>query len=139
MRRFNFWQKWLLVMGLITIFFGFVLLYVAVSAQVPSYINDVFWESGNLPTGVKEFQGWIFGASASVWLAFGLVIVFMAIFPFKKKEKWVWNCLISCILVWFLIDTSFSILHGIYTNALNNFIFFVLLILPLIFTKKEFH
>ena len=64
------------------------------------------------------------------------------IFPvnleFKKKEKWAWYCLLSCVSIWFFIDTFVSLALGFYLNAINNCIFYVLLVLPLLFTKKDF-
>lgn len=138
MNRFNFWQKWLFVLGILVCLGG-------VSFSLSSFtdfeftdINSVFWEGGVVPYDAKEFQNWIYGVCFSLTAAFGLFIVFIANNPFKKKEKWSWNCLVTCISMWFVIETFFSIYYKVYPIAFNNIFQFVLLMLPLIFTRKEF-
>jgi hypothetical protein len=71
-------------------------------------------------------------------VAFGLSIVFVASNSFKRKEKWSWSCLAISIPAWFVVDTFFSVRAGVYTNAINNIVLFVLLVLPLLFTWKDF-
>ena len=139
MRRFNFWQKWLVVFGSISGLMGVFLAVAPTFFHVEfGYINKAFWEAGVVPDGAKTFYSWIFGVYAAMGIAWALFIVFVASSPFKRKEKWSWYCLTSCISVWFVIDTLFSISFKVYLNTLNNCIFYVLLMLPLIFTKKHF-
>ena len=138
MKRFNFWQKWLLVFGVITIFMGVIVACLSFMGIEISYINAAFWENGVVPPAAKGFQVWIYGTYGAMTIVFGLFVVFIAKNSFKKKEKWAWNCLIICFSLWFAIDTFFSVYAKMYTNVLNNFVFFVLLMLPLIFTKKHF-
>ncbi len=138
MGNFNFWQKWLVLFGIITMVFGVILMTPAMFNVEFSYISAAFWEAGVVPEEAREFYNWVFGLFAAMSIAWALFIVLVACYPFKKKEKWSWYCLFICISVWFVIDTIFSLSFGVYANALNNCLFYVLLILPLIFTKREF-
>lgn len=138
MGRFNFWRGWLIVCGIMMIVFGVVLLSPALFNAEFSYINSAFWESGIIPAEAKRFYNWMFAMYAAMELASALFILLVALYPFKRKEKWAWYCLFSCISVWFIIDTSFSLFFKVYINAINNCILYVLLILPLLFTKREF-
>jgi hypothetical protein len=138
MKYFNFWQKWLLVMGTLLVLMGLSLPFCSFLNIEVNYINSVFWENGIVPTEVKVFQAWIYGVYGAMAAVFGLFIYFVASNSFKAREKWAWNCLAICISVWFVIDTFFSVYFGAYTNAFNNVILYVLLMLPLLLTRKEF-
>lgn len=136
--NFNFWQRWLFFFGIVSAMFGIVLMSPAMFNADIKYISSAFWESGVTPVEVKVFYNWVFGVYAAMEISWALFIVLVACYPFNRKEKWSWYCLFSCISVWFVIDTSFSLYYEFYVNAVNNSLFYVLLILPLIFTKKEF-
>ena len=138
MKRFNFWQKWLWVMGILVVLMGLSFPFSSFLNIEVTYINSVFWENGVVPAEAKAFQAWIYGVYGAMATAFGLFIYFIAGNAFKAREKWAWSCLAICISVWFVIDTFFSIYFRAYTNAFNNVILYVLLMLPLLFTRKEF-
>jgi hypothetical protein len=80
----------------------------------------------------------MYGVNGAMALAFGVCIIFLASNAFKRKEKWSWNCLAVGLSVWFVVDTFFSVRAGVYANAFNNTLLFVLMILPLLFTRKDF-
>lgn len=63
---------------------------------------------------------------------------FKAHYPFKKKEKWAWNCLVVGLLVWFVLDTSISLNYKVYFNAVFNTALLISAILPAVFTLKYF-
>ena len=138
MTHFNFWQKWLWVMGILLVLMGLSFPFYSFLNIEVTYINSVFWGDGVVPIEAKAFQAWIYGGYGAMATAFGLFIYFVAGNSFKAREKWAWNCLAICISVWFVLDTFFSVYFGAYTNAFNNVILYVLLIVPLLFTKKEF-
>jgi hypothetical protein len=71
-------------------------------------------------------------------VAFGIVVIFLARHPFKRREQWAWNCLAVCFVVWFVTDTLFSVSAKVYTNAVNNFLMWVVMMLPLVMTRKVF-
>lgn len=138
MESFNFWQKWLVIIGIISMGMSAILMLPAMFNAELSYISSAFWKSGVVPLEAQEFYNWVFGVYAAMGTAWALFIVFVAYSPFKRKEKWSWYCLFSCISVWFVIDTAFSLSFGFNENAINNGLLYVLLMLPLIFTKREF-
>lgn len=139
MRRFNFWQKWLFVLGILFCVGGVFFALSSLTDFEFASINSVFWPDTSIPPGVKAFQGWIYGVCFALTVVFGLFIIFIANYSFKKKERWSWNCLLTCILVWFIIETFFSIYYGVYSIVWNNVFQLVLLMLPLIFTRKDFN
>jgi len=140
--EFSFWQRWLFVVSLILIIFGLLMALfnrtVVFTWLFDRQINPVFWGTADAPGGAAAFQGWIYGVLGATIAGWGCFVAFVAHHPFKKKERWSWNCLITGLLVWFLIDTSISLYFGVYFNAAFNTILLVLVILPLAFTRKYF-
>jgi len=136
MKLFNFWQKWILVSGILIILMGFTFpinLFLNIEFE---YINKAFWENGKIPQDSIAFWNWIFGTYCALSIVFGIFIIFISANPFRRKEKWAWFCLLVCYSTWFLIDTIYSIGYKVFANASNNLILFLILIIPLIFTRK---
>jgi|SRR3989338_2227567 len=112
MKSFLFWQKWLLACGFASSIFGIYMSFFSGTVLFKlfdSNINSIFWGTDNISSNVKEFQKWIYGAWGATVTGWGIFMIFIAHYPFQKKEKWAWNCLISMLLAWFFIDTGFSI------------------------------
>ena len=141
MGNFDFWQRWLLVVGIIVAFFGLFLSFgsgTVLFAIFDSRINPVFWGTGTLPANTKDFQQWIYGAWGATVAGWGIFIIFIAGYPFKKKEKWSWHCLWSGLLLWFIIDTGYSAYFRVYINVVLNTLLFLAVLLPIFFTRKQF-
>ena len=141
MKSFQFWQRWLFVFSLIITIFG---LGVALFSRTPlfvvvdSLINPNFWKANPLPIGVYEFQGWIYGVLGATMAGWGVFLAFIARHPFQARERWAWNAILFGLSLWFVTDTSISLYFGVAANAIGNIGFFLLGILPLIFTRREF-
>jgi hypothetical protein len=101
-------------------------------------INSVFWGTADVADGVKGFQRWIYGAWGATVAGWGIFVTFIAHYPFQRKEKWSWNCLLSGVLVWFMIDTAFSAYFNVYINLILNVFLFAVVLLPLVSTRKHF-
>ena len=68
----------------------------------------------------------------------GVCIAFIAAMPFKRKEKWAWNCLAIAVSLWFVIDTFLSWRFGALFNVIFNVVIFLAAMVPLLFTRKYF-
>jgi len=128
-------------MGIIITIFG---IFMAFFSGTPVFklfdvnINKTFWVKENIISATKNFQRWVYGAWGATIAGWGIFIVFIARYAFNKKEKWVWMCMFLGLLIWFLIDTGFSVYFRVYINVILNSIIFLVFILPLIFTKRFF-
>jgi hypothetical protein len=141
MNKFSFWLRWLLVIGMIICVFGIVMAFLSGTVlfkPLNSQINPVFWGTKDVDSAVKEYQQWIMGVLGATMASWGIFVLFITHYPFRNKEKWSWNCLIAGLLVWFFIDSSISLYFLVYFNAIFNAILFVLVMLPLVFTRKYF-
>lgn len=141
MDRFTFWLRWLFVVGVIICVFGIIMAFLSGTVLFRPFdrqINSVFWGNGSVDSATKEYQQWIMGVLGATMASWGIFVLFIAHYPFRQKEKWSWNCLMLGLLVWFLIDSSISLYFRVYFNAIFNTALFVLVILPLAFTRRHF-
>ena len=138
MELFAFWRKWLIVMGVLHVLAGAILFLPALIGLEFPHISSAFWQSGIVPDRVKAFYIWTFAVYSAMKIAWALFIIFVAQFPFKKKERWSWYCLFVCISTWFVIDSFFSYSFGALDKVIGNSVFYILSVLPLIFTWRHF-
>jgi hypothetical protein len=141
MPSFSFWQRWLLAVGLITTIFGVVMALVSGTPLFDLFsrqIDPAFWGTNSVGEPAKQFQQWIYGAWGATIAAWGIFITYIARYPFKKKEKWAWKCIVWGLATWFILDTALSLFYKVYFNVAFNTASFVLAMLPVIFTRKEF-
>jgi uncharacterized membrane protein len=84
MNRFAFWQKWLLIMGALIITFGLAMAFLnrtSLFYLFDQQINPTFWDTKEIPSGLNEFQGWIYGISGSTMAGWGVFLTFIAHVP----------------------------------------------------------
>jgi hypothetical protein len=143
MSRFLFWQKWLFALGGVIVAFGLAL---AVFNQTPLFdmlfnrqINPAFWADNAVTPQIRAFQQWVYGVLGATMAGWGVFIVFIALEPFRRRERWTWNCLAVGIGLWFVVDTTLSIAANVIFNAAFNSLLLVLMALPLIATRSYFN
>jgi hypothetical protein len=141
MNSFTFWQRWLFILSLLIIAFG---LGMAVLNSSPLFdllnrqVDPVFWGTQPLPQEALAFRGWTYGVLGATMAGWGVFIAFLAQGPFRRRERWAWNCTALGILVWYLPDTAISLTSGVTFNAALNTGLLALVALPLLFTREEF-
>ena len=141
MNRFSFWQRWLFIVSLVICGFGVMMAFgngTALFKPINSQVDSVFWNVGDAGKGVKQFQRWIYGVLGSAMASWDMLLAFIAHYPFRKHDRWSWNCIALGILAWYFIDTPISVYFRVYFNALFNTILLALVILPLVFTRRDF-
>jgi hypothetical protein len=142
MSQFLFWQKWLLVLGGVIVAFGLAL---AMFNQTPLFdalfnrqINPTFWIEADVTPQIRAFQQWAYGVLGATMAGWGVFILFIAREPFRRRERWAWNCLAFGIGLWFVVDTALSIAANVIFNAAFNSLLLVLVLLPLLATRSYF-
>lgn len=141
MTAFSFWQRWLLAVGLFITIFGIAM---AVLSGTPLFellnrqIDPAFWGMNTVDDVSRHFQQWVYGAWGATIAGWGIFATSIAHYPFKKKEKWAWQCIVFGLVVWFILDTSLSLGYRVYFNVALNTVLLVLAMLPVVFTRKDF-
>jgi len=142
MDKFSFWQRWLQYCGILITLFG---ISIAFLNSTPLFyffdlsIDPVFWKNTIIPENFILFKQWIYGVLGATMSGWGFFLSFIARFAFKKKEIWSWYCLSSGLIIWFIIDTYLSVVYCVFFNVIFNTILFIVISLPIIFSKKYFN
>ena len=138
---FLFWQKWLLVVGIVIAVFGTLM---ALLSGTPLFdlfnqqIDPAFWGANAVGENAKIFQQWIYGVWGATIAGWGIFVTFIARYPFREKERWASDCLIAGMSLWFVLDTSLSVYYQVYFNAAFNTALLILALLPIFATRKHF-
>lgn len=138
--RFDFWQKWLLAVGLIVIAFGLI---IALLSCTPLFsvsnglVDDVFWQGG-VPAGLDQYRLWVHGMLGATMVGWGITLAYIVLNPFRRREKWSWNAIAVGLAVWFVLDTFMSAYTQAYFNVGVNVLLAVLAGIPLLMTRKSF-
>lgn len=75
------------IFGLFMAFFNQTSLFELFNQQ----IDRVFWDSTFLPEGVASFQGWLYGVWGATTVGWGIFLIFIIQFPFKRRGVWGWG------------------------------------------------
>jgi hypothetical protein len=139
--RFYFWQKWMVVLSAIGILFGLVMAFGSTSNIFQSYnhfVAQAFWGQTQLHKAVLNYHSWIFAVLGTSIAGWSVCYLFLAIYPFRRRERWVYYCYIISLLVWAPLDSAFSIHFGIHIEAVFNFVAITFYAIPLIATYRDF-
>ena len=140
-KSFLFWQRWLVGVGGLVAAFG---VFMALLNGTPLFalfndqIDPVFWDGQAVPAAGLAFRGWVYGAWGATVAGWGVLVAFLALYPFKQRERWAWNALVAALGLWYLLDTGVSLYGGVIFNAVFNTLLLVLAGLPLFFTRRAF-
>lgn len=139
---FNIGFKWVIAVSFMTIIFGFILILLNQSSLFfslfNSSINLTFWNIPIIENYTQLFQQWAYGTMGAILVGWGTSLTYISAYPFRNKEPWAWNCLMTSLLLWFITDSAVSLFFKVYINvALNSFLFLAYMI-PLLFTRKYF-
>ena len=137
MYNFLFWQKWLLVVSILITVFGILLVVSSFFGGSDSQIDPSFLRDSKIIT-FDAFRQWIYAVLGATMAGWGICLIFVTHYPFKRKEWWAWNCLTAGLSLWFVLDTIFSVYARVYFNATFNAVLFGLFLLPLIFPRRHF-
>jgi hypothetical protein len=92
-------------------------------------------EVPNLAMGYIWFANGIIGAVMAGWM---ICIILLARGPFLEGRRHAWNTIAIPLASWFLIDTAFSIAHGVWGNVLLNTATGLMFGIPLLVSRRYF-
>jgi hypothetical protein len=141
MTRFDFWQRWLFALSILITVFGIGLTLLSGTPVFDLFndqINPAFWETKDLNAQTQDFQQWIYGVLGATMAGWGVFFVFIVRTPFRKRERWAWNCLAAGLGLWYVLDTALSLIFKVTFNVVFNTLLLVLVLLPLLATRRAF-
>ncbi|MGI9388082.1 MAG: hypothetical protein ACR2OX_11680 [Methyloligellaceae bacterium] len=99
-------------------------------------IERAFWIE-EVPVEAREFRSWVYGAWGGTVAGFGLLLAHVARQSIAmENSRMRWGAL-AALTLWFVIDTTVSVIHGVWGNVFAiNVPAYLALALPLFLAGK---
>lgn len=140
--RFLFWQRWLVYTSLLFALFGIVFAVYGDNPVFKLYNNalaKVFWNTDHFPAEAESFRAFIWAPLGGTIASCYILLAYIAMYPFKRKERWARNAIIAGFGIWITIDSLASLYYGVYFQFyIINAFSFLTKALPILFTWKDF-
>lgn len=134
---FQFWRRWLILVT------GGVILYALILIFLPEPMKNLFEQlffSHESPIaanqGARSSATFVYGVLGAVLIGWMTTLLLLLIGPFQRPQRDIWNTLTVSIIVWYVIDSGFSVVIGIVSHALFNTGFLILFAIPLAATYR---
>ncbi len=138
---FNFWYRWLYGACLFIIAFGLCMVVLPTfTFQLFSFIlygtPDVLLQ---FESNTQTYIMLIHGIAGAIMISWGLSLIFILKCLFKTTQKIGWLAIFWVVTIWYVPDTSISLIYGFWQNALLNTSLFALFMIPLAATYRTFY
>ena len=137
MIRREFTIKWLqLVLGAVFIYS----LLLVFKGSVAGSLFSLFGFGPNETVDTSEVQDYLllpYMVLGAVMAGWGFLMILIVRGPLKDGSLWARKFLIQSLSLWFILDTSMSVVLGYPTHALFNVPFALALGIPLVLMKNE--
>lgn len=137
--QFDFWQRWLLFASLFFTAFGIAAAVAPHSGLFAVWIVEVDrnFFAGAISPEARAMRAFLMGPLGGTIAGSYLLQAFVAAVPFKAREAWAWYAILCSTLLWFVVDSGVSALHGAYFNIyLINLMPLVTFGIPLFATRS---
>lgn len=104
-------------------------------AIVNGLIDPLFWKAEVISSGTVRFKSFAWSYVGMLMALWGIFLYFIARFPLAKGEAWAWTSIAVSTLVWFCLDTWFSVDAGLYVNVVVNLLILLAIGVPLGMTR----
>ena len=85
--------------------------------------------------GYIRFGNGIIGAVMLGWM---VTVIVLARGPFLAGERYAWQAIAWPLALWYLVDTTFSLAHGVWGNVLLNTATALMFGIPLLGARRHF-
>jgi hypothetical protein len=135
-----FWWRWLLVANAGVFLFG--LAFILLPDVMYNFFDLVlFWDGTpkiSFTADTTSFLKFAYGVLGAVMIGWAISLYYILLVPFRRGEWEAWLGVTLSMTVWYVVDSIWSVATGFYENALLNTGFFVLFIIPLAATYRQF-
>ena len=95
-------------------------------------------DSAGIGAGAEhDYVTFIYGVLGAVIIGWMVALFMIARGPLRRREMWAWRTVAGSALVWFSIDTTFSLVVGQLEHAGFNLMFAIALAVPLTALRRR--
>lgn len=130
------WPKWIFGFSLVVIiagiFLGIILTFVLPQSPDPFLTEITGLSKSDLNPDLIRYQKLIMGVLGSTMIGWGIILAFLGYRLMQQSEEWIWIAITVSLIVWYIFDTSISLISGSFLNVILNSFFLILPLPPLI-------
>ncbi len=136
-----FWFRWLYLVILGVMLFGAGMVLVPEVAR--DFFSLLFYSSpgefqARYPADANEYIMFAHGVLGATMLGWGATMLLILKGPFRRCESGGWMMLAMPLILWFVMDSAFSLYTGFRQNVLLNAVLLLLFGIPLGATRRYF-
>lgn len=140
--QFEFWRRWLVWANVMIVGVGLAVAFAGDSILFEMHneaTRSVFFNGQDFAPEVLRLKRWLFGIIGGTIVGFHVLMIFIALYPFRGRAPWSYNALWAGLLSWFVVDSGVSAYYGAMHNILLiNLVALVMIGLPLVMTYRAF-
>ena len=133
------WIRWMVVVAWLLVAMG-VVMAVAGGASAMGVLNDridpAFWGDANVTGPAAEYRAWVFAVLGGTMAGWAVTMIALIRHGIAQGLRWAWNAIAVSLVVWFALDTGYSLAYGVWINALGNTVLLAALAVPLAMTRR---
>lgn len=140
-KSFKFWYYWLAVATVLNFMIALVIAFAPDSPFFVMHTEAIAaaWFPEGLTGGAEQVRHFFFGIIGGTLAGYFLLQGAIVWVPFYHRERWAWHAILWAMVVWFLIDSTLSIVNGALFNVwMINVWPLILVLLPLVMTHGSF-
>ncbi len=136
-----FWWRLLVVITIGVALFG--LGFIVLQDVMQGLFNWMFFSTSRLNESFSpEAAGYLkftFGVLGAVMVGWMVVILRLLLGGFRRGEREAWDTIALSMVIWYGVDTAFSLAMGYPANAIFNTLVLIGFAIPLGATYRQFH
>jgi len=125
------WWRGLVFAAGFTVMFGLAMVFLPDLTQW--YFNSIIFGTADNPFDVdaKRYIVFAFGVLGAVMIGWAVSLLILIFIPLRRGEIWAWWTIAASIMIWFVIDSAFSVISDYSGNAVSNGAFLLIFALPM--------
>ncbi len=137
----GFWWRWLVVVtvGVLIFAAGFIFAPGLMTTLFDAMFFSANRSNATFSAEALDYITFTYGVLGAVMIGWMLLILRVLLGSFRRGEREAWDMIALSMVVWFVVDTGFSLSMGFWENALFNTAFFISFAIPLAATYRTFH
>jgi hypothetical protein len=120
---YEFWRKWLFASVVATGAFG-IALALFDTRPIPwvgEAIARQLWQTPTPPANVVTYHRFVHGVLGATLAGWAVTLAFIVRGPLRERAPWAWRAIAFAFGAWFTIDTTASLVFGVWPNVVLNF------------------
>ena len=133
------WLRWLQIVIIGTALFG--LAFIVAPSLMEAFFNLLFFSDAapRFAADANEYMKFAYGVLGAVMVGWMVSLWLVAKGAFRRGEREGWLTLTASLLIWFVVDSAWSVSVGYWQNAALNTAMLILFAIPLAATYRQFY